>query len=497
MMRLAALVLSLLLASSAAAVGQSAELAVRSREASRAMEAGRFDEAARMYRDLLQALPNEAGLLMNLGMALAMGGHEREAIAPLERALALKPDLLPARLFLGSSHLALGEPEKAIAPLNRVVAAKPADVESRRMLARAYAELGRPADAVTELRRVTEVAPKLPGGWYALGETYNAITQQAIDGFDDQPDDSPWRQLLVADALMADGRFTDAFALYRDVLARLPQMVSIHDSVAAIYEKTGHADWAVQERLAGRITPAGCAARKMLCDFRAGRYGLTLSASLGKNDSESLYWRARAATELALAAFKRLETLPDSRERREVRAMRARAERRYTDAIAELKAARAFAPDDPGLADDLGSTYYAAHEYDQAVATLAPLVKDNPDNPRLLVLYGDSLLELQRVEEALPILKRAVDKAPSDPAPRIALGRAQLQKGDFAAAVPLLEAHLGGDTDGSLHVQLARAYTGLGQKEKAATLLTRSQELQRAAQERSAAAGQRTITPPN
>ena len=176
--------------------------------------------------------------------------------------------------------------------------------------------------------------------------------------------------------------------------------------------------------------------------------------------------------------------------------MRARAERRYTDAIAELKAARGFAPDDPALADDLGSTYYAAHEYDQAVATLAPLVKDNPDNPRLLVLYGDSLLQLQRVDEALPILQRAADTAPSDPAPRIALGRAQLQKGDFAAAVPLLEPHLGGDTDGSLHMQLARAYTGLGQKEKAATLLSRSQELQRAAQERSAAAGQRTITPP-
>lgn len=460
------------------------------------MEAGRFEEAVRIYRDLLQALPNEAGLLMNLGMALAMGGHEREAIAPLERALSLEPDLLPARLFLGSSHLALGEPAKAIAPLQRVVAAKPSDVETRRMLAQAYAESGRRADAVTELRRVTEVAPQLPGGWYALGQAYNAITQEAIGAFDTQPEDSPWRQLLVADALMADGRFTDAFAIYRSVLERLPQMASVHDSIAVIYEKTGHADWAAEERTAGRLSAAACAARKTLCDFRTGRYQLALSASLAKKDLESLYWRARAAAELALAAFKQLERLPDSRERREVRAMRARAERRYTDAIVELKAARGFAPDDPALVDDLGTTYYAAHEYDQAVATLAPLVKGNPDNPRLLVLYGDSLLQLQRVDEALPLLQRAVDKAPSDPAPRIALGRAHLQKGDFAAAIPLLEPLMDGDTDGSLHVQLARAYTGLGQKEKAAPLLARSQELQRATQERSAAAGQRTITPP-
>ena len=112
------------------------------------------------------------------------------------------------------------------------------------------------------------------------------------------------------------------------------------------------------------------------------------------------------------------------------------------------------------------------------------------------MIYGDSLLELQRVDEAIPLLQRAVEREPAEPTPRLALGRAYLQKGDFTAAIPLLEAQLGGDNDGSLHVQLARAYTGLGQKDKAATLLARSQELQRAAQERGAAAGQRTITPP-
>ncbi len=179
-----------------------------------------------------------------------------------------------------------------------------------------------------------------------------------------------------------------------------------------------------------------------------------------------------------------------------MRATRARAERRYTDALAELKAALAFAPGDPALLDDLGTTYYAAREYEQAIATLSPLLKVNPDDPRLLVVYGDSLLQLQRVDEALPVLQRASERDPSDPTPGLALGRAHLQKGNFAEAIPLIETQLAGDTDGSLHVQLARAYTGVGQKDKAAALLARSQELQRAAQERGAAAGQRTITPP-
>jgi tetratricopeptide (TPR) repeat protein len=490
----AVLLLALLL--SAPARTQSADLAERSRTATRAMQDGRFDEAVRIYRDLLQALPNEAGLLMNLGMALAMGGHEGEALAPLERALALNPDLLPARMFLGSSYLALGQPEKAIEPLKKVVAARPADADSHRMLAEAYGMSGRPTDAVTQLRKVTELAPGVHRGWYALGHAYNAVTQAALRTFEDQPDDSPWQQLLVADALLADGRLTDAFAIYRAALERLPSMVSIHDSVARIYAQTGHADWAARERMSGRLPVADCVKRKALCEFRAGRYRAALAAALAGTDVESRYWRARAATELTLAAFKRLDGLADSRERREVRATRARAERRYTDAIAELKAALAFAPGDPALLDDLGTTYYAAREYEQAVATLSPLVKVNPNDPRLLVVYGDSLLQLQRVDEALPVLQRAVEREPSDPMPRLALGRAHLQKGNFAEAIPLIEAQLADDNDGSLHVQLARAYTGVGQKDKAAALLTRSQELQKAAQERGAAAGQRAITPP-
>jgi tetratricopeptide (TPR) repeat protein len=289
---------------------------------------------------------------------------------------------------------------------------------------------------------------------------------------------------------------TDAFALYRESLQQLPSMVSIHDSIARIYEQTEHADWAAIERAKSHMAASTCIKRKALCEFRAGRHRAALAAALNGSDAESRYWRARAATALALAAFKRLDELPDSRERREVRATLARAERRYTDAIAELKAALALAPGDPELLDDLGTSYYFARDYEQAIATLAPLVKANPDDARLLTVYGESLLQIQRVEEAVPVLRRAVERNPSDSTARLALGRAYMQQREFAAAIPLFEPELPHDQDGSLHLQLARAYVGAGEQEKGAALMERSQELQRAAQERTAAAGQRTITPP-
>ena len=44
-----------------------------------------------LYRELNQAVPNNAGLMLNLGMALHMAGAERQSLPPLETAVKLRP----------------------------------------------------------------------------------------------------------------------------------------------------------------------------------------------------------------------------------------------------------------------------------------------------------------------------------------------------------------------------------------------------------------------
>jgi predicted Zn-dependent protease len=360
----------------------------------------------------------------------------------------------------------------------------------------AHVAAGRPVEAVVLLRKVTEAAPALPGAWYALGQAYNAIKQDALATFDARREDEPWRKLVAADSLLGRNQFTEAFVLYRAALEDLPSMVSIHDSIARIYERTGHSTWATRERARGALSAAECGDRAALCAFRAGQFRAALTATLDRDDPPSRYWRARAAAELALAAFKRLDRLADSPERRVVRATIARAEERYTDAIAELKAATKLAPGNQALVFELASACYAARDYDHAFATVSPLLEANREDARLLKLAGYSLLQLRRAEEALPLLKHAVERDPSDPGTHIALGKAYFLTGDLKSAIPLIEPQLSTDEDGSLHVQLARAYSAVGESEKSAALLARSQELQRAAEERNAAAARRTITAP-
>jgi tetratricopeptide (TPR) repeat protein len=404
---------------------------------------------------------------------------------------------LPLQLAaLALSIATLSAQPSDLADLERAAAARPADVQTQRRLAAAYERAGRTLDAAVAWTRVTELAPQAPSAWYALGLAYSAVSQEAMRSFGDGAEDAVWRQLLIADGLLATGHLTDAFAIYRSVEARLPSMVTIHDSVASIYERSKHQAWAARERKRGVLPAGACATRKALCEFRAGRYRSALDAALTRADAESRYWRARAARELAQASYAHLDTLPDSPERRASRATIARAEDRPQDAVTELTAALELAPGNPTLTFELASACYAARNYEQALATITPILRARPDDPRFVKLAGHSLWQLRRLDEALPLLQRAAAIDPADPGPQLALGRAYVQRGDHAAAIPLIEPHLDSDSDGSLHVQLARAYTGIGQREKAAALLSKSQALHRAAEERSAEAARRKIEPP-
>jgi predicted Zn-dependent protease len=490
------IVVTLALALSPAAVAaQSNDLAARSRQASQAMQDGRFDAAAAIYRELLKALPNEAGLHMNLGMALAMGGHEADAIAPLERAVRLQPSLLPAQLFLGSTFLALGKPQPAIAPLERVVTAQPADPKSRDLLGQALLASNRPAAAAAQFMKLTEIAPRDPHAWHGLAQAWNAIVQSTLASFDQGREEENWRTLLLADALRDDGRFGPAFTVYRRVVDRLPGTRAVHEGLAAIYEQTGHADWAARERARADAVAVDCKATPAECSFAAKRYQQVMQDSANRADPLSRYWRVRAAAALTKAAFAKLDALPDSRERREMRAQLARARGQHLESVAEIKAALGLAPDDPALLGELALSLHLARDYEQALAIEQKLLARAPDDPAVLALYGQSLLELQRVDEAIPPLEKATKLAADEVEARAALGRAYVQKGSMAAAIPLLEPALAGDEDGTLHFQLARAYQGLGQPEKAKPLLERYQSLQRARAERDAASTDAILPP--
>lgn len=463
------------------------------------MAGGRFEEAAALYSEILRAVPNEPGMLLNLGMALSMAGRPREAVPRLEAALKLRPDLLPASLFLGAAHMELGEAARAVKPLQKFVAAQPENLHARRMLADALLSLERFEPAVRHFRDLAAQAPQDPKAWYGLGRSYEGVARRAFEELQRSAPESHYMLLVVAEAMAGEGRHANAFRLYREALEKVPNLAEAHEALARIYEAKGHPDWAAVERAKARgIRSPDCSSPNLECDFRAGRFASILAAARPLGSAEGLYWRSRAAHELAREAIGRLGPLPPSPEATLLRVEILRAQRQpLGESISELKKAAEAWPEDLRIRRELATALFLANDPEGARPILEELLAREPDSAELALLLGETFLKALQPARAVPLLEGAVRRDPKLLPAQAALGRAYLEVGEMAKAIAPLQAALQTDQDGSLHYQLARAYRATGRSELANQALEQFQEIRQAAESRTRSQQEEfKITPP-
>jgi len=484
----------------ASALPPAEDLAAKARKGKEAMAAGRFDEAAALYAEITRALPEEPGMLLNLGMALSMAGRPREAVPRLEAALRLRPDLLPASLFLGAARLELGQPARAVEPLQKVVAAQPENQEARRRLADALWSLERYEPAIEQYRVLAEQTPEDPRAWYGLGQSYERVARVALERLQTSAPDSDYILRLVAETMVAEGRLANAFRLYREALEKRPSLAEAHDALARIYEESGHPEWAAVECERSRaIPPLDCHSPNPECDFRARRYPSVLTAARRLGTAEGLYWESRAARELAAEAFARLDQLPASAEGtlRRVEVLRSRKRTPAREAIDDLKRAAQTWPEDIRIRRELATMLVIVGDAEAARPILEELLRREPESAEAALALGQTWLKIQQPAKALPLLESVVRREPKLLPAQAALGRAYVEIGDMAKAIAPLEAALDTDEDGSLHYQLARAYRAAGRPERATQALAQFQEIRKASEARTQSLQEEfRITPP-
>jgi predicted Zn-dependent protease len=492
------LTLVALLGSPVTLLAQAPDPAALSRRGTELMAAGRYAEAVPVYRDLVKAVPGNAGVLTNLGMALHLSGEDAEAIAPLEAAFKLDPDSVPAALFLGTTRLGLGRTAAAVVPLQKAVRLQPENREARSLLADALVTLDRHAEAEPHLRRLSRAYPKDPVVWFALGKAYEALAGQAFGRLLERDPESPLTLALVAEARLDAGQTTAAFQLYRRALERAPAQRGLHAGVAEVYRRTGHADWAaVEEEKEKRLPRADCARDTLECAFAAGKHREVLAAASKLEAPAASFWLARSCNALAVEAFARLEALPPSASSHEWTASMQRNEGRHAESAEEWRKAIALAPGDPRLKLELAVTLRLNQDLEGAQQVLEGLLRAGGDSPEASYLLGDVLLARQQPEPAVPLLEKAVRLAPGLLEAHGALGRAYALVGRPGDAVPHLEQALATDQDGSLRYQLARSYQAIGRAEDARRALADYEEFRKAVGVGSEAQGQGVeITPP-
>jgi tetratricopeptide (TPR) repeat protein len=463
---------------------QGDDLAEKSRRGKELMGAGNFREAARVYAELVKAIPNNPGLLMNLGMAENMAGEYRKSIQHLEGAVKLAPGLLPAWLFLGVAHLQLGEPERSLEPLRKALAIDPNLEEGLRSLGDALFSLGRLDEALAPFQRLVDVNAKDPRAWYGLGHTYDALSRRAFASLEKSAPASGYWLALAAGTRLVERQYSSAFYLYREALAKQPNLRGMHGALADIYRKTGHADWAaVEEGKERQMGPLDCASSPLECVFMQGRYKDVVASAKAGSTPESYYWLSLAYNELALEAFARLAQLPESPELHQLKAEGHRHQGQHLEAVKEWREALKLAPNNLYARRELAIALHDGHDYAGARGVVQELLKLDPESAELNYYLGDSLLALQQGDKAIPFLRKAVARDPTVLPAQASLARAYLQVGKGSEALPYLKAALPVDDDGSLHYQLARAYQNAGQAGLAKEALQKSEEIRRKAQE--------------
>jgi predicted Zn-dependent protease len=420
-------------------------------------------------------------------MALHMAGRDREALPHLEAALKLRPDLLPATLLLGASHLRLGRAAQAVPPLQKAVRLQPDNQEARAMLVDALLALQRHADAEPHLRRLAEAAPADPAVWFSLGRTYETLAGRAFEDLLTLDPESPFGLALVAEARLKQDQRTAAFHLYRLALERRPRFRGLHAAVARIYRASGHSEWARVEEEQERALPApDCTRESLECTFAAARYREVAAAASKLKTSEACYWLVRAYNELAVEAFARLSALPPSPQSHQWAAAVHRNEQRYAESLEEWRKAM-----------ELAVTLRLNRDLAAARQVLEDVVQALPDAAEPNHLLGDVLLAQDRPEQAVPYLEKAVRLDPKEPQARGALGRAYALLGRPGDAIAHLREALSADADGNIRFQLARAYQATGQSDKAQATMKEYEEFRRAARSASESAGTgAALTPP-
>jgi protein O-GlcNAc transferase len=133
-------------------------------------EQGHYREAAGEYRQLADADPLDASILIRLGECQQQMGEFPDAESSYRRALKQAPDSVPAWAGLVEALLAEGRPRDAMQSGSRALALNANDRDARRAVAHVLAVTNDSFRAEEMLQELTASDSKDYKSWFVLGE---------------------------------------------------------------------------------------------------------------------------------------------------------------------------------------------------------------------------------------------------------------------------------------------------------------------------------------
>jgi tetratricopeptide (TPR) repeat protein len=213
-------------------------------------QAGRLDEAERLYRNAAEAEPQNADVWCILGVICGRLGKLDDAADCQRRALALRPQFFEAINNLGNVLWRQGAVDEAVAQYQQALQLRPDFAQAHNNLGAAYRKQGRLEDAIACYRQALRLNPNYPDAQSNLGDVLAvlgrfdealAALQQAVrlaPRFAEAHNNlgALYRRLR---------RFPESVACYREALRINPQYAEAHFNLGIVYTETCELDQAI------------------------------------------------------------------------------------------------------------------------------------------------------------------------------------------------------------------------------------------------------------
>ncbi len=140
---------------------------------------GKWEEAEKEYRAVLEKNPNLPGIHYRLGRLILSAAEtdttKENARKEFEQELSLDPGNAAAEFILGELDLPLGKIDDAIAHFSRAVKNDDSFVDAFLELGRALTSAGKAAEAMAPLQRAAKLQPSNPIVHLRLSNAYNRM----------------------------------------------------------------------------------------------------------------------------------------------------------------------------------------------------------------------------------------------------------------------------------------------------------------------------------
>ncbi len=358
---------------------------------------GRLDQAMVLYRQVLDARPDDADLLRLIGTAACQAGRLADGVNFLEKSLARQPDQPDVSHNLGHALQSLGRFDEAIARYDRALALKPDYASAWFSRGNALMQLDRLGGAVASFDRAVAVRSDFAEAWLHRG---NALMDM---------DRLPEALASYERALRIVPDFVEALINQSDVLMNLARPAE----AAASYDRVLKA----QPDLAYAWSNRGNAlAGLKRFDEALVSYDRAIQLDADLADAHSnrgnVLDRLGRPEEAIDSCNRALELRPDFAKAFNLRGNAEMSLGRYEEALASYDQALGLQPDYPEALSNRGGVLMKLARHAEALLSCDQALAILPDVAETHNNRGSALLGLQRFDEALVAFNKALSLAP-------------------------------------------------------------------------------------